>query len=725
MHLLLFAFALSLVLVSSASGRTINVDFSRDVSGPNPGTNQTDVLATSPGIAPDTGTVWNDFSINLSGAGSTVPSGDTRSNLVDSTGTATTVDISLTGGFYRAFNPANTTNYNGITREWVFAQNGVTATIAVDGLAANASYDFYLIVGGTFGTTFTINGSTGNTTGNPDPNIGNWVEGIQYVKITGTADGSGSLDIVLTDNNTATNAAGAISGMQIVESAALPVQFLYADGVTSTGGQFNANYPPDNLVNNGFTSPTDTIDTTIDYIAAGNNYASASGSTSGFSLTFDFDGPAELDGMHVWNYAYRNGSNGSTSPSSGVNACTLSLFDGPGGTGTQIGSSFSVFLAEVPWGAANPAETVAFPTTFSGVRSVVLQVDSNHGGTFFTGMNELAFNGTGAPLGDSIVSFTPSAPFVQKPALPALSWEVSGTITSLEISNSEEGTIDVSGLTTDGLGSLEVSPLGDQTYTLTLNGTIQQTLQVGGLPIKEKLHIYLLIGQSNMQGASGAVSPSNPVHAPVPRIVKFGSRVGMEQQFVTGGHPLISLAWTPGSAIGMGLEFGKTLLAAETDPEVVICLINHALGTTAIQYWEPDAIAQDGSTLYNNAVQRATDASQYGVVKGVLWHQGEYNANAAQTNPSPEPELYATRLQALVDNLRNDLGNPSLPFVGGKLSPSHTFSGDRTAIEAALADLPNQRTNTSCVDNAGLSGKAGDTIHFDEASQLLLGQRYA
>ena len=205
-----------LIAPVTISAATINVDFSRDILGPNPGTNQADVLAASTGIAPDTGTVWNDFSINMSGSGSIVVAGDTRANLVDSTGTATTIDVTLTSGFFRAFNPGATANYNDISREWVFAQDGVTSTISVGGLAANASYDFYLIVGGTFGTTFTINGSSGDTTGNTEPTLANWVEGAQSAKITGTADGAGSLDIVLTDNNASTAAAGAISGMQIV-----------------------------------------------------------------------------------------------------------------------------------------------------------------------------------------------------------------------------------------------------------------------------------------------------------------------------------------------------------------------------------------------------------------------------------------------------------------------------------------------------------------------------
>lgn len=408
-----------------------------------------------------------------------------------------------------------------------------------------------------------------------------------------------------------------------------------------------------------------------------------------------------------------------------MNAYTITFYDGPNGTGSPIASMFSGNLNQAVFGALNPAQSVYFDTAYENIRSVVMNVVSNHGSTTYTGLAELAFNGVAPVPSETIVSFTSSAPFVQKPALPTLSWEVVGPITSLEISNSEEGTTDVTSLTTDGLGSLEVSPLGDQTYTLTLNGTVQQSLQVVGLPTQEKLHIYLLMGQSNMQGASGTVSPTDPTHLPVPRVIKFGSRVGMEQQFVTGGHPLTSLNWSAGSSIGMGLEFGKTLLAAETDPEVLICLINHALGTTAIQYWQPDAIAQDGSTLYNNAVKRAMDASQYGVVKGVLWHQGEYNANANQTNPSPEPQLYASRLHALVDKLRSDFENPDLPFIGGKLSPNFAFTGEIETIEGALTDLPNQRANTFCVDNNGLSGKTTDLIHFDAPSQLLLGQRYA
>ncbi|MCX6922763.1 MAG: hypothetical protein NT154_06050, partial [Verrucomicrobia bacterium] len=61
--------------------------------------------------------------------------------------------------------------------------------------------------------------------------------------------------------------------------------FRYADGVTTTGGQFSLSYPPSNLVNNGFIAPTNTIDTRADYIAAGNNYATVTGTLMNYNLT--------------------------------------------------------------------------------------------------------------------------------------------------------------------------------------------------------------------------------------------------------------------------------------------------------------------------------------------------------------------------------------------------------------------------------------------------------
>ena len=403
--------------------------------------------------------------------------------------------------------------------------------------------------------------------------------------------------------------------------------------------------------------------------------------------------------------------------------------------GSVIGI-FSGNLNPAVWNAINSAQIVNFGVTSSGVRSVVMHVDSNHGSSSFAGMDELAFE-TASPAQLPVIgAFTISTNLVTYGSTATLNWQVD-EVTNLVM---DHGIGDVLSLTTNGAGSIQIAPThGYVTYTLVANGVESNSVSLIGLPPKEKLHIYLLIGQSNMEGHGTPFDPA--LDAPDPRVLQFGSRDGMESVFVEAQHPLTSLT-AGGNEIGMGVEFAKTMLASNTDPDVVICLINHAKGSSAIQWWEPGALdnkqrnPQNGANyhLYDEAIQRVGAAEVYGVVKGVLWHQGEYNSIAHNSNPSPEPNLYAQRLQGLVDNLRRDLAIPGLPFLCGKFVPpwvnssGRVFSSSlayRSTVEAVLADLPNHRFNTACVDNAGLIGREDQHIHFNAASQRELGRRYA
>lgn len=733
------AAALGISLPGAAAAAVVNADFSRDVvNGTNPGSNPEPVLYVGAGPATDAGTIWNNLEVPLAAAGdagaNTIVHPLVFSNLNASDGSPTGIDIELTSGFNAAFNSsaALASSVVSLQNDRVFSSLGNTATLTIKGLDPAKQYGLYFIGAAGFSTAFTVNSITRIATGNNHD--GTWTDGGEFVLFNAiTPSPAGDVVVTIQDGAAPIDSFGVLAGLQIVERT---VNFLYPASAATTGGQFSASYPPGNLMNNGFTSPANTINTTVNYLAANNNYATLSGTTVNFDLTFEFPSATNVDGMHVWNYVFKNGTAGATSPTSGVNSYTLTFYDGPGATGTAVGQVYAGNLSQAVYNALNPAQSVYFGSVYQNVRSVVLRVLSNHGSATFTGINELAFNATAAS-NTSIVSFTASAPFVQRPATPVLNWSVTGDVTSLVIT---PGIGDVLPATTNGIGSIAVSPIGEQTYTLTLNGVIQQTLSVVGLPTKEKLHLYLLIGQSNMQGAGSPYSAS--LDAPDPRVVKFGSRNGMENLFVKGGHNLTQLE-TSNSNIGMGIEFGKTMLAAQTDPEVVIGIINHALGSSAIQWWAPGVIDNKQINpvtglnyyLYDEAVQRVNAAANHGVLKGVLWHQGEYNCGT-NTDPDSDPNGYAARLQALVDNLRTNFNNPSLPFVCGKFVPATwtyangspgAFTGlpFRATVEGALADLPNQRSNTFCVDNDGLRGRSDQLIHFDSYSQRLLGQRYA
>jgi hypothetical protein len=308
--------------------------------------------------------------------------------------------------------------------------------------------------------------------------------------------------------------------------------FRYADSMTTTGGQFSGSYPPSNLVNNGFVSPTNTIDTRADYLAAGNNYATASGTTANFDLTFNFNEAVSLSGMHVWNYVYRNGTSGASSTNNGVNAYTLAFYSATNGAGSVIGS-LSGNLRRASWNALNPAQTVNFNATNAGVRSVVMHVNSSYGGSSFVGMNELAFESSSAAPPPPIISFTTSTNFVVYGRVSTLNWQV-GAVTNLVLNN---GVGSVLQQTTNSVGRLEIAPTnGYVTYTLTANGVFSNSVSLIGLPAKEKLHIYLLLGQSNMEGWG---TPYDSVlDAPQPGVLQFGSRDGMESQWLQAHHPL-------------------------------------------------------------------------------------------------------------------------------------------------------------------------------------------
>lgn len=717
----------------------VNADFSRDVvSGSNPGPNPASVLYAGIGPAPDSNTLWNDLKISLSAIGDTGTNTIVHpiqfNNLTASDGSPTSIDIQLTSGFNASFNgsAAAATSAASLQNDRVFPKSGQLATLKILGLNPSKLYGLYFIGASGYSTAFTVNSVSKVATGNNHD--GTWTEGGEFASFNSVSpSATGEIVVSIQDGAAPIDSFGVIAGLQIVER---PSQFIYASSATSTGGQFEATYPPSNLMNNAFTSPANTINTTADYLASGNNYATLSGTTAPFNLTCEFSTPTDLYGLHVWNYIYRNGTNGGALDISGVNSYTLTFHSGAGGTGATIGTVFSGTLAKAKFNALNPAESAFFPSTYTAVRSVVMRVLSNHGSTAFTGMNELAFSGVPSTSG-SITSFTSSAPFVQRPATPTLNWSVTGDVTSLSIS---PGIGDVLPLTSGGSGSISISPLGEQTYTLTLNGTIQQAVSVVGLPTKQKVHLYLCIGQSNMQGA-GAPYDST-LDAPVSRVVKFGSRDGNEPVFIKGAHNL-TLPGASNNNVGMGLEFGKTLLASETDPEVVIGLINHALGSSAIQWWAPGVIDNKqvnpitglNHYLYDEAILRVNAALSHGVLKGVLWHQGEYNCGSS-TNPDSDPNGYAARIQGLVTNLRNSFSKPSLPFICGKFVPATWTYADgtpgaftglpyRATVEAALTDLPNRRTNTFCVDNNGLRGRSDQLIHFDAYSQRILGQRYA
>ena len=143
---------------------------------------------------------------------------------------------------------------------------------------------------------------------------------------------------------------------------------------------------------------------------------------------------------------------------------------------------------------------------------------------------------------------------------------------------------------------------------------------VAGLRAAEptNLHLYLLVGQSNMAGR-GVVEPDD--RKPHPRVLMLNR----EGAWVPAIDPMHFDKASAG--VGLGRTFG--MIVADANPSIAVGLIPCAVGGSPIEVWTPGAYyAATKSHPWDDAIVRAKLALKAGTLKGILWHQGESNSNA-------------------------------------------------------------------------------------------------
>lgn len=207
--------------------------------------------------------------------------------------------------------------------------------------------------------------------------------------------------------------------------------------------------------------------------------------------------------------------------------------------------------------------------------------------------------------------------------------------------------------------------------------------------------VFLLIGQSNMSGRA-PLEPGDD--KPIPGV----SLLNEKGEWEPATNPLNRYSSVKKSVginkIGPG--YGFALKMRELDPKTTLGLVVNSRGGSNINEWAKDA------PLYTSTMKRIKEA-KVEKFAGVLWHQGEANANDKD---------YEKKLVALIEQLRTDLGDPNLPFVAGEIYA-------KSMVNDIFAQMPKKIKNTATASAEGL--KVFDNVHFDRASQLKLGQRYA
>jgi hypothetical protein len=226
----------------------------------------------------------------------------------------------------------------------------------------------------------------------------------------------------------------------------------------------------------------------------------------------------------------------------------------------------------------------------------------------------------------------------------------------------------------------------------------------------EKFYIYLLAGQSNMAGRA-FVEPADTVSS----LRIFTLNKNNEWEYAK--EPLHF--YEPGrTGLDCGLAFARKL-SSLYGKKVIIGLVPCAIGGSSIEQWLGDSTYR-GVTLYTNFITRARAAAQFGEIKGLLWHQGETNANTKNYKD------YKQKLQTFFSRVRADLGVPKLNIYAGLLGSylSRTTNPQADNVNKDLESMVGHYPNFYVINTLDFT-PLKDSIHFDTRSQRLMGERFA
>jgi hypothetical protein len=229
-----------------------------------------------------------------------------------------------------------------------------------------------------------------------------------------------------------------------------------------------------------------------------------------------------------------------------------------------------------------------------------------------------------------------------------------------------------------------------------------------GLPValegvaQGDLDLYLLVGQSNMTGRGKIEAIDRQTN---PRVWSLDSA----GQWVPARDPLHYDFKTRG--VGPGLAFGKAM--AQTNPQANIGLIPAAVGGTLVEWWLPGAKRH----LFEDAVERARRAQTRGVLRGILWQQGESDTSRDR------PAHYRQRLLTVLRAFRHELGDDNVPIVIGGLGNFLKASSSKK-VNAALQTVAGEIPCAAFVP-ASTKGHIGDRLHFNSAAARENGQNMA
>ena len=255
-------------------------------------------------------------------------------------------------------------------------------------------------------------------------------------------------------------------------------------------------------------------------------------------------------------------------------------------------------------------------------------------------------------------------------------------------------------------------------------------------PATAATKVFLLAGQSNMVGVGGADYGDVPIPPPydVPQTsVHIWNNTIYDGNTYGNGWAELQQGFGYGSgSFGPEVTFGYTLDHTIL-PADDIYLVKYALGGThlssAYNEWNVNVNGGAGGALYkgfksyvNGAMQNLTNAGRSPTIAGMIWMQGESDANNATYAAE-----YAANLTDFINRVRSDFAVPNMPFVVGRITTHYDTSppGGAAAVRAAQMTVPGKVGHASWINTDDLQQNPTEPWHYGTQGQIDLGKRFA
>ncbi|HBY64007.1 MAG TPA: sialate O-acetylesterase [Solibacterales bacterium] len=241
--------------------------------------------------------------------------------------------------------------------------------------------------------------------------------------------------------------------------------------------------------------------------------------------------------------------------------------------------------------------------------------------------------------------------------------------------------------------------------------------------------LWVLAGQSNMEGYGDLVNlapPSAMVNSfdmtdvwrraeePLHRLVDAADSFHQRGRPRLEGEALKTWIANRKKGTGAGLPFALEMTRRTGVP---IGLLPCAHGGTSMDQWSPSLKEQGGASLYGAMLRRVRAVG--GKVAGVLWYQGE-----SDTGVKSAP-LYQGKFEAFIAAVREDFGQPQLPFylvqLGRFVNASNPNEWNLVQEAERLIEEKTPRTGMAVAVDLDLD----DPIHIGTDDFKRLGKRLA